>query len=114
MTSRQTEQDSADRVFALLSDGGQVEIRRLAESDAEAVRILPAGLSDESHYRRFFALDRSMAGRLAERVCASRAPVSCPNASLWRSSPSRRPSSSTRPSSAAAGAPARWSSSARG
>lgn len=74
MTSRLTERGSAGRAFALLSDGEQVEIRRLAESDVEAVRILHAGLSDESLYRRFFALNRAMAERLAERVCRAPGP----------------------------------------
>ncbi|TDC71708.1 GNAT family N-acetyltransferase [Actinomadura sp. GC306] len=57
------------RAFALLTDGTQVEIRRLAEADCDAVRELHRGLSDESVYLRFFGLNRSMAVQVAVRVC---------------------------------------------
>ncbi|XRQ09229.1 GNAT family N-acetyltransferase [Actinomadura welshii] len=56
-------------VFALLTDGTQVEIRRLVEADRDEVRRLHGGLSDESLYLRFFGLNRSMAGHVAGRVC---------------------------------------------
>lgn len=51
------------RVFALLTDGTQVEIRLLGEADQDAVRELHRGLSEESLYLRFFGLNRAMAGR---------------------------------------------------
>ncbi|QFG21271.1 bifunctional GNAT family N-acetyltransferase/acetate--CoA ligase family protein [Actinomadura sp. WMMB 499] len=74
MTSRATGRGAPERVFALLSDGEQVEIRRITERDGEAVRALHAGLSDESLYRRFFALNRAMADRLARRLCRAPGP----------------------------------------
>ncbi|WP_141576781.1 bifunctional GNAT family N-acetyltransferase/acetate--CoA ligase family protein [Actinomadura sp. WMMA1423] len=64
-----TESLSGTRVFALLTDGTQVEIRGLGEPDREAVRDLHRGLNDESLYLRFFGLNRAVAEQVAARVC---------------------------------------------
>ncbi|MFG2249839.1 GNAT family N-acetyltransferase [Spirillospora sp. NPDC048823] len=64
-----TEQLSGARAFALLTDGTQIEIRRLGAADLDAVRELHQGLCEESLYLRFFGLNRAMAGHVAERVC---------------------------------------------
>ncbi|TYB41048.1 bifunctional GNAT family N-acetyltransferase/acetate--CoA ligase family protein [Actinomadura chibensis] len=64
-----TDSPSGARAFALLTDGTQVEIRRLAATDRDAVRALHVGLSEESLYLRFFGLNRGMASAVAERVC---------------------------------------------
>ncbi|WP_026413057.1 bifunctional GNAT family N-acetyltransferase/acetate--CoA ligase family protein [Actinomadura oligospora] len=60
---------SGGRVYALLTDGSQIEIRRLGETDREAVRALHRGLGDESLYRRFFGVNRAMAGEIGDRIC---------------------------------------------
>ncbi|TYK52444.1 bifunctional GNAT family N-acetyltransferase/acetate--CoA ligase family protein [Actinomadura decatromicini] len=64
-----TESRPGARAFALLTDGTQVEIRRLAATDRDAVRELHGGLCEESLYLRFFGLNRGMAGAVAARVC---------------------------------------------
>ncbi|MEU8801047.1 GNAT family N-acetyltransferase [Spirillospora sp. NPDC048819] len=64
-----TERLSCARAFALLTDGTQIEIRRLGTADLDAVRELHHGLCEESLYLRFFGLNRAMAGHVAERVC---------------------------------------------
>ncbi|MGI5330582.1 GNAT family N-acetyltransferase [Actinomadura nitritigenes] len=60
---------STRQVYALLTDGTQVEVRPLAGADREAVCALHRGLSDESLYLRFFGLNRAMADRIADQVC---------------------------------------------
>ncbi|CNE42029.1 acyl-CoA synthetase (NDP forming) [Mycobacterium tuberculosis] len=64
-----TERLSGERAFALLTDGAQIEIRRLGEADVDAVRELHEELCEESLYLRFFGLNRAMAGEVAGRVC---------------------------------------------
>ncbi|MEV4002582.1 hypothetical protein [Actinomadura sp. NPDC049753] len=64
-----TESVSGARVFALLTDGTQVEIRRLGEADRAAVRDLHRGLSEESLHLRFFGLNRAVSEQVADRVC---------------------------------------------
>lgn len=64
-----TERHSGARAFALLTDGVQIEIRRLGAADLDAVRELHEGLCEESLYLRFFGLNRAMAGEVARRVC---------------------------------------------
>ncbi|GAA1880344.1 bifunctional GNAT family N-acetyltransferase/acetate--CoA ligase family protein [Actinomadura bangladeshensis] len=64
-----TERLSGARAFALLTDGTQIEIRRLGAADLDAVRGLHEGLCEESLYLRFFGLNRAMAGEVAGRVC---------------------------------------------
>ncbi|GAA2286325.1 bifunctional GNAT family N-acetyltransferase/acetate--CoA ligase family protein [Actinomadura luteofluorescens] len=64
-----TQSLSGARVFALLTDGTQVEIRSLGEADREAVRDLHRGLSEESLYLRFFGLNRAVSEQVAGRVC---------------------------------------------
>ncbi|MER7542914.1 GNAT family N-acetyltransferase [Spirillospora sp. NPDC127506] len=64
-----TEGLSGGRAFALLTDGTQIEIRRIGPADLDAVRKLHEGLCEESLYLRFFGLNRAMAGEVAARVC---------------------------------------------
>ncbi|MFD0899158.1 bifunctional acetate--CoA ligase family protein/GNAT family N-acetyltransferase [Actinomadura sediminis] len=59
------------RVFALLTDGTQVEIRRLDAADRDVVCELHRGLSEQSLYLRFFGLNQAMAGQVADRICRS-------------------------------------------
>ncbi|MFI0411739.1 GNAT family N-acetyltransferase [Actinomadura sp. 3N508] len=59
------------RVFALLTDGTQVEIKRLDAADRDAVCDLHRGLSEQSLYLRFFGLNQAMAGQVADRICRS-------------------------------------------
>lgn len=61
-------------VFALLTDGTQVQIREVDPTDRDAVRRLHAGLSPESRYLRFFGLSRDIAGRVADRICRESGP----------------------------------------
>ncbi|NKZ08042.1 bifunctional acetate--CoA ligase family protein/GNAT family N-acetyltransferase [Actinomadura latina] len=69
-----TERLSGARAFALLTDGTQVQIRRLGAADLDAVRELHEGLCEESLYLRFFGLNRAMAGEVAGRVCRADGP----------------------------------------
>ncbi|RKS78803.1 acyl-CoA synthetase (NDP forming) [Actinomadura pelletieri DSM 43383] len=57
------------RVFALLTDGTHVEIKRLDATDRNAVRDLHGGLRDQSLYLRFFGLNPAMADQVADRIC---------------------------------------------
>ncbi|MFG2006244.1 GNAT family N-acetyltransferase [Spirillospora sp. NPDC048911] len=61
-------------VFALLTDGAQVEIRPLVPGDREAIAQLHRGLSTESLYLRFFAVNRGMADQVAARLCREPGP----------------------------------------
>ncbi|WP_344593520.1 GNAT family N-acetyltransferase [Actinomadura vinacea] len=61
-------------VFALLTDGVQVQVRQLTPEDLAAVRTLHAGLSTESLYLRFFWLNRSMVDQVAAGVCREPGP----------------------------------------
>jgi acyl-CoA synthetase (NDP forming)/GNAT superfamily N-acetyltransferase len=56
-------------VYALLADGGTIEIRAAVPEDAEAVREMHAALSPENLYLRFFSLSPHSAQREAQRVC---------------------------------------------
>ena len=57
--------------YALLADGGTVEIRAAGPEDAEAVRQMHAALSPDNLYLRFFSLSPHSAQREAQRVCRS-------------------------------------------
>ncbi|MEV5571924.1 GNAT family N-acetyltransferase [Spirillospora sp. NPDC052269] len=59
-------------VYALLTDGSQVEIRRITAADRDAVGALHRGLGDESLYRRFFGVNRAMADEIAGQICRPR------------------------------------------
>ncbi len=62
-------QNPADApVFALLTDGVQVEIRRLRAADFDAVCDLHRELSEESLHLRFLGLNRPMGAQVADRV----------------------------------------------
>jgi hypothetical protein len=56
-------------VFALLTDGGTVEIRVATSQDEDAVREMHAALSAENAYLRFFSLSPLNAEREARRIC---------------------------------------------
>jgi acyl-CoA synthetase (NDP forming)/RimJ/RimL family protein N-acetyltransferase len=56
-------------VFALLTDGGTVEIRLATSQDEDAVREMHAALSAENAYLRFFSLSPLNAEREARRIC---------------------------------------------
>jgi len=56
-------------VFALLTDGGTVEIRLATSQDEVAVREMHAALSAENAYLRLFSLSPLHAEREARRIC---------------------------------------------
>ncbi|MFC5744352.1 GNAT family N-acetyltransferase [Actinomadura rugatobispora] len=69
-----THDTSSAEVFALLTDGVQVQIRQVVPEDRDEVRGLHAGLSAESLYFRFFGLSPSMADQVAANVCREPGP----------------------------------------
>ncbi len=56
-------------MYALLTDGGTVEVRPARAQDAEAVRAMHAALSPDNMYLRFFSMSPAAAGQEARRVC---------------------------------------------
>ena len=58
-----------ESVYALLADGGTVEIRAAGPGDAEAVRQMHAALSPDNLYLRFLSLSPYSAQSEAQRVC---------------------------------------------
>ena len=59
----------AAATYALLTDGGTVEVRPARPQDFEAVRAMHAALSPDNMYLRFFSLSPAAAGQEARRVC---------------------------------------------
>ena len=55
--------------YALLTDGGTVEVRPARRQDFEAVRAMHAAMSPDSMYLRFFSMSPSAAEQEARRVC---------------------------------------------
>ncbi len=55
--------------YALLTDGGTVEVRPARAEDFEAVRAMHAALSPDNMYLRFFSLSPGAAEQEAMRVC---------------------------------------------
>ena len=55
--------------YALLTDGGTVEVRPAARHDFEAVRAMHAALSPDNMYLRFFSMSPVAAEQEAKRVC---------------------------------------------
>ena len=55
--------------YALLTDGGTVEVRSARAQDAEAVRAMHAAMSPDNMYLRFFSMSPSAADQEARRVC---------------------------------------------
>ncbi len=60
--------------YALLTDGGTVEVRPARPQDFEAVRAMHAAMSADNMYLRFFSMSPAAAEQEARRVC--RAPDS--------------------------------------
>ena len=59
----------AAATYALLTDGGTVEVRPARPQDAEAVRAMHAAMSPDNMYLRFFSMSPNAAEREARRVC---------------------------------------------
>lgn len=59
----------AAATYALLTDGGTVEVRPARAQDFEAVRAMHAALSPDNMYLRFFSMSPSAAEWEARRVC---------------------------------------------
>ena len=59
----------AAATYALLTDGGTVEVRPARRQDFEAVRAMHAAMSPDSMYLRFFSMSPSAAEQEARRVC---------------------------------------------
>ena len=55
--------------YALLTDGGTVEVRPAQRQDFEAVRALHAAMSPDNMYLRFFSMSPGAAEQEARRVC---------------------------------------------
>jgi len=56
-------------MYALLTDGGTVEVRPPRWQDFEAVRAMHAALSPDNMYLRFFSMSPGAAEQEARRVC---------------------------------------------
>jgi acyl-CoA synthetase (NDP forming)/GNAT superfamily N-acetyltransferase len=63
--------DLAAGAFALLTDGGTVQIRPAGPGDADAVLAMHAAMSADNRYLRFFSLSPVNAEHEAQRVCRS-------------------------------------------
>ena len=55
--------------YALLTDGGTVEVRPARAQDFEAVRAMHAAMSPDNMYLRFFSMSPAAAEQEARRVC---------------------------------------------
>ena len=55
--------------YALLTDGGTVEVRQARPQDAEAVRAMHAAMSPDNMYLRFFSMSPNAGEQEARRVC---------------------------------------------
>ena len=55
--------------YALLTDGGTVEVRPARRRDFEAVRAMHAAMSPDNMYLRFFSMSPNAAEQEAKRVC---------------------------------------------
>ena len=55
--------------YALLTDGGTVEVRPARRQDAEAVRAMHAAMSEDNMYLRFFSMSPAAGEQEARRVC---------------------------------------------
>ena len=55
--------------YALLTDGGTVEVRPAQRQDFEAVRAMHAAMSPDNMYLRFFSMSPGVAEQEAGRVC---------------------------------------------
>ena len=59
----------AAATYALLTDGGTVEVRPARPQDFEAVRAMHAAMSPDNMYLRFFSMSPAAAEQEARRVC---------------------------------------------
>ena len=55
--------------YALLTDGGTVEVRQARPQDFDAVRAMHAAMSPDNMYLRFFSMSPAAAEQEARRVC---------------------------------------------
>ena len=60
--------------YALLTDGGTIEIRPARPGDFDAVRDMHARMSPENLYMRFFSMSRAAPEQEARRVCREPSP----------------------------------------
>jgi acyl-CoA synthetase (NDP forming)/GNAT superfamily N-acetyltransferase len=60
--------------YALLADGGTVEIRPAGPGDFDAVKVMHEAMSPDNAYLRFFTLSRTAAETEARRVCREPGP----------------------------------------
>ena len=61
--------------YALLTDGGTVEVRPARAEDFEAVRAMHAAMSPDNMYLRFFSMSPGAAEQEARRVCREPDPI---------------------------------------
>jgi len=59
----------AAAIYALLTDGGTVEVRPAGSQDFEAVGAMHAAMSPDNVYLRFFSMSPNAAEQEARRVC---------------------------------------------
>jgi acyl-CoA synthetase (NDP forming)/GNAT superfamily N-acetyltransferase len=66
--------EAAGPVYALLADGGTVEIRPAGPGDFDAVKAMHEAMSPDNSYLRFFNLSRHAAETEARRICRESRP----------------------------------------
>jgi acyl-CoA synthetase (NDP forming)/GNAT superfamily N-acetyltransferase len=64
----------AGPTYALLADGGTVEIRPAGPTDYEAIEAMYEGMSPDNIYLRFFSMSRTAAQGQAWRICREPTP----------------------------------------
>ncbi len=65
---------SGEAVYALLTDGTEIELRPPGSDDVEAVRAMHESMSQENLYLRFFGFSSGISGRVAATVCRPAGP----------------------------------------
>jgi acyl-CoA synthetase (NDP forming)/GNAT superfamily N-acetyltransferase len=66
--------ESADRSYALLTDGSTVHVRQASGADFDAVLRMHAALSPDSTYLRFFSFSKRAPEQEARRICREPGP----------------------------------------
>ena len=72
-----------DQVYALLSDGTTVEIRRAGPDDFDLVKAMHAAMSPDNTYMRFFNISRLAAETEARRICREPVPGQVALLAIW-------------------------------